>query len=660
MLYSNFSSQLKELQDVRTIGQYILEELQLTPWALTSSYVNTHLKKDGTGMMRLSGVGDPSGIGEGFSFAQKPPETVSPVDSLPKNLQLDQLSIRKVTGTSADLRKLNMTELEKQLVDLGMERESVANLKRWDRVQMIIHMANLAVTYNTQDAASVSRFTRKPRKSTASEKKEYKHNIQEIWDRQVHALSLGPDEVKGYSEKIKSKPTSLPNKEIKNTNNRDEDLEDFQFEDLFAEVQSEEAANKEQQRMADLIRQAPTTSVEVAQRDEEKELNALKRNLAFEKNQNSSSGVQKEIRNKKNIQPALEYDERMKHLAKSLGSLCPRKVVKRIERKVQEDGTESINVRYDFDQERLRKLEISRSRRGIRPIDINQFPLAHFLPRANPSQNVIEYDSLDDEQVAQRAHKIKLSVMRKKVHEHQEFRKRKIEEERSAAKELYKIPRFGSSQRRVGGSRSKQPHNIFIEKLIGILDILIGRQDSGPFLRPISKTVESKAEWYPSYKSIIKHPMDLQTLKDHTQQFRYRNKEQFLNELKYIATNASDFNGPDHPLAISAANIVEDGRLQVESQAKVLDELVSKFEAANAISKGKVHRSENKAKNQDLKKIRKKDLPTASSISCKYSKIKSSNKLSNKKGGEFPIEFGQPMKKQEKNCKMNDNEIHRI
>lgn len=48
----------------------------------------------------------------------------------------------------------------------------------------------------------------------------------------------------------------------------DEDNEDL--EALFDGVQDEDAARSEQQRMADLIRQAPTTSVEVAQRDEEK------------------------------------------------------------------------------------------------------------------------------------------------------------------------------------------------------------------------------------------------------------------------------------------------------------------------------------------------------------------------------------------------------
>jgi type VI protein secretion system component VasK len=62
------------------------------------------------------------------------------------------LQLQQVTGTSADLRKLNMRELEKQLVALGMSVSAVKDLKRWDRVHMISVMANLAVTSNTQDA----------------------------------------------------------------------------------------------------------------------------------------------------------------------------------------------------------------------------------------------------------------------------------------------------------------------------------------------------------------------------------------------------------------------------------------------------------------------------------------------------------------------------
>ena len=65
-------------------------------------------------------------------------------------------------------------------------------------------------------------------------------------------------------------------------------------------------------------------------------------------------------------------------------------------------------------------------------------------------------------QAAQRAHKIKLTVMRKRIKDYQEGKKRKAEEDRNATKDIYKVPRFGSSHRR--GVRSQQPHNMFIER----------------------------------------------------------------------------------------------------------------------------------------------------------------------------------------------------
>lgn len=59
---------LKEKHD---IAQFIYEELQLAPWHLTGEFIDVHKKSEGSGMMQLSGLGDPSGFGEGFSFLRK-------------------------------------------------------------------------------------------------------------------------------------------------------------------------------------------------------------------------------------------------------------------------------------------------------------------------------------------------------------------------------------------------------------------------------------------------------------------------------------------------------------------------------------------------------------------------------------------------------------
>eukprot|EP00953_Heterococcus_sp_UTEX-ZZ885_P010951 6355-Heterococcus_DN1.PRE.2 len=168
-----------------------------------------------------------------------------------------------------------MRELEKQLVALGMSVSAVKDLKRWDRVHMISVMANLAVTSNTQDADSVKQFTRKVRKSHAGEKKMYRQSIQEIWDRQMQALKANEADAREYSEFRPKKSSSG------NGANDDDDLEE---DDLFDDtidtvtatttadgtvVSSTTTAPTEKKSMADIMRKAPTTYTEAADRDEE-------------------------------------------------------------------------------------------------------------------------------------------------------------------------------------------------------------------------------------------------------------------------------------------------------------------------------------------------------------------------------------------------------
>ena len=55
-----------------SVGAFILDEIQLTPWYLTTCYNTIKNEKQFGGMFKLSGLGDPSGIGEGFSYLPRP------------------------------------------------------------------------------------------------------------------------------------------------------------------------------------------------------------------------------------------------------------------------------------------------------------------------------------------------------------------------------------------------------------------------------------------------------------------------------------------------------------------------------------------------------------------------------------------------------------
>jgi hypothetical protein len=67
--------------------------MQLTPWVITESFVKGYLEKGGDGMLRLFGLGDPSGVGEGFSLLRclSSPSPLNSSYSSPLTSQNDQI-----------------------------------------------------------------------------------------------------------------------------------------------------------------------------------------------------------------------------------------------------------------------------------------------------------------------------------------------------------------------------------------------------------------------------------------------------------------------------------------------------------------------------------------------------------------------------------------
>ncbi|CAN0408658.1 unnamed protein product, partial [Discosporangium mesarthrocarpum] len=59
-------------------------------------------------MLRLKGVGDPTGNGQGFSFVAKPPDGrkggKEKKEMTPYEKKVQEMSVQKVTGTAGDLR----------------------------------------------------------------------------------------------------------------------------------------------------------------------------------------------------------------------------------------------------------------------------------------------------------------------------------------------------------------------------------------------------------------------------------------------------------------------------------------------------------------------------------------------------------------------------
>ena len=173
----------KVLRHKNEVAQFINEQLHLAPWNLTGEFIDVHKRAEGTGMMRLTGLGDPSGTGEGFSFLRemdaKPSKSVG-------NAALNA-QVKKITGTEDDLRKLTMQQMASLLRSYGMAQKQIDTLKRWDRVHCIRDLSTKAASDGVGDG--LERFARGEKLKLSEQKQMYRDRIQEIWRRQLAALT---------------------------------------------------------------------------------------------------------------------------------------------------------------------------------------------------------------------------------------------------------------------------------------------------------------------------------------------------------------------------------------------------------------------------------------------------------------------------------------
>jgi hypothetical protein len=88
---------------------------------------------------------------------------------------------------SSDLRKLTTQDQERILFQMGYTKQEIKSIPRWDRVRLVMEMANSAKELGA--AEDLLRFARTGRVNHASRLVEYRKSCREIWDKQVKALS---------------------------------------------------------------------------------------------------------------------------------------------------------------------------------------------------------------------------------------------------------------------------------------------------------------------------------------------------------------------------------------------------------------------------------------------------------------------------------------
>nr|ASU54199.1 histone acetyltransferase [Hevea brasiliensis] len=202
---SSAMSQLPDEAIALAAASHIERELQITPWSLSSNFVAcTSQDRENIERLEITGVGDPSGRGLGFSYVRAAPK--APVsNAMAKKKAAAGRGGSTVTGTDADLRRLSMeacTRVRKVLLKFNVPEEQIAKQTRWHRIAMIRKLSSEQAASGVKvDPTTISKYARGQRMSFLQLQQQTREKCQEIWDRQVQSLSaVDGDENESDSE----------------------------------------------------------------------------------------------------------------------------------------------------------------------------------------------------------------------------------------------------------------------------------------------------------------------------------------------------------------------------------------------------------------------------------------------------------------------------
>ena len=336
----------KQLETDILVGRFIHEKLELTPWNLTNNYVYCHLHNKASGMLKLGGLGDPSGRGEGFSFIRIPQSRIKKADTADASTagpsqDVDDSSekvdkfVAAVTGTTSDLRKLKMKEAGDVLHNLGVPREDIKKLRRWDRVGLIRELSTRATAHGI--GGQLSKFARGDRKSLSAQQQDYHRRCDVIFARQYDVLSSEKAEFSSEEE-----------------DDEDEDLEDYGIdleEEMMGATRGKDASsslrgpkNLFSKNGGGLNRSKEA----LAEREESAELRRLREEMNHPTTAASKPTEETSSASALSTRPG-----------SSPVQVERRKVLRRIIRTVQEDGTETTRIEFICDPSRIQSFEES-------------------------------------------------------------------------------------------------------------------------------------------------------------------------------------------------------------------------------------------------------------------------------------------------------------
>ena len=593
----------REARKSHEVAKFIYEELQLAPWHLSSEFIDVHKNGLGTGMMKLTGLGDPSGCGQAYSFIReadaKPNKGSGNTDGA-LNAQ-----IKKITGTENDLRKLTMKQMGSLLRSYGLSQKDIDTLKRWDRVHVIRDLSTKAASDGMADG--LEKFARGEKMKLRDQKRMYQDRIQEIWRRQRAALSVdaggsldvarGGGEVAEAAGIEEGKDNDAVPKQVeeepKGTDSDSEDEDDFAaaFEEELMDVQQTNILVTEQIRGDDGAVRALGGQAREDRQDlskEARDLAALKRQRQDERAAQQTLGGGGLGRDSRGVPTA------------------GRKVIRRRITKTQPDGTTTTTFKFIVLPTEVEKVMAAKAadeqkaktdkkkKRRARQLDNFDFDDG----RTTVGHSMFEEDDDDygatgikikversSRTVSSRSKKSsssssKMSTFSKMTSGGSgrgqlktgggkvgKKKRRRDSDDDDLYATTYKRSSGTSNRAQRGAARDRMPHVIFSDRLEAIRLAVETRPGAGAFHRPVGRRD------IPHYYEVISDPIDLQTMRDKNSRYEYKTADALVKEFELMKNNAIKFNGPASVLGREAEAIYEYVKKEVEDNRAEFDSM---------------------------------------------------------------------------------------
>ncbi|XP_033126972.1 transcription initiation factor TFIID subunit 1-like [Anneissia japonica] len=568
------------------------DEVKTAPWNTTRAFISA---MKGKCLLQVTGTADPTGCGEGFSYVKVPNKPTQQKD----NQTSPQPEKKLVTGTDADLRRLNLKSAKQLLRKFGVAEEEIKKLSRWEVIDVVR-------TLSTQQAKAgeggMSKFARGNRFSIAEHQERYKDDCQRIFDLQNRVLAsneiLSTDEdsssgddsdIERMGENIDS---VLTNK--KTSSQISHEKEEEERKELQRMIMSDSKDIKTKRSNAGTPPGIASGSSGIKD-DDAGSTHSFSSSMAGRplkiyrtfRDEHGVEYVRSEMVMKPEVidtyvrirqtkdetyikQFALHDEAHREEMKKERRRI--QEQLRRIKRNQQKAAEEKINPPAPKKPKKKKERPESkvklkcgacgqighmRTNKDCPLYNKAQKDVFPVVVAMTEEQEEIEEKRIDEDELV-KTEGTKITLLKSVVEHHNEVRrkslvlrfpketlpkKKKRNYDGGTDFDYLKKPRQNMARRRI------DPVVALSSMLEQILNSMREVNYSEPFHHPVN------AKKIPDYYNIVAKPMDLQTMRDNLRKRKYQSRDLFVSDSQQIVDNSILYNGEKSPMTIIAKNM---------------------------------------------------------------------------------------------------------